>query len=169
MASKNPCNKSYDSQIYLTLVAVECESGSVDVKNPHRALSFAKRASTSASPLVLQLLTTAPPEAVGRTAASDSTAFTVSFSSALSLSIQELWPAGFRYLRPDSKHMVALGWDADCWPSASLRASLAWQALTAAELAFIFCRERDLCKGVLLFSVSGKQRKSAVNACVWGR
>lgn len=76
---------------------------------------------------------------------------------------------GFLYFRPDSEYTVALGWDADCWPSASLRASLAWEALTAAELAFIFCRERDLCKGVLLFSVSGKQRKSALNAGVCGR
>lgn len=147
----------------------ELHSGYADVKNPHKALSFAKRASTSDSPLVPWLLTAASLEAGGKAAGSHSTAFTVSFSNTLSLSIQELWLVGFLYLRPNSEHAVALGWDAHCWPSTSLRASLAWGALTAAELAFIFCRERDLCKGVLLFSVSGKQRKSGVNASVWER
>lgn len=142
---------------------IKCQSEYADVKNPHKALSFAKRASTSDSPLVLQLLSAASPE-VGWKAAG-STTLTVSLSNTLSLSSQELWPVGFLYLRPDSEHGATLGWDAACWPSASLRASLAWEGLTAAKLAFIFCRERDLCKGVLLFSVSGKQRKSSVCVC----
>lgn len=87
---KNTCHESFKSKSYLTLVAVECESEYADVKNPHKALSFAKRASTSDSPLVLQLLTAASLEAGGKAAGSDSTASTVSFSNTLSLSIQEL-------------------------------------------------------------------------------
>lgn len=133
-------------------------------KNPYKALSFAKRASTSDSPLVLQLLTTAPLEVTWKAGGSVSISIffsatlTISFSITLSLSSQELWPAGFLYLRPDSEHTATLDRAVDGWPSGSLWASLAWGAFTTAELAFIFCRERDLCKGVLLFSVSGKQQ-----------
>lgn len=139
---------------------------------PHKALSFARRASTSDSPLVLQLLTAAPMEVSWKAGGSASTSIffsatlTVSLSITLSLSSQELWPGGILYLRPDSEHAATLDRAADGWPSGSLWASLAWGAFTTAELAFIFCRERDLCKGVLLFSVSGKQINKAVSTTV---
>lgn len=156
-------NEWPESTFLVTWGVVKGESDHADVI-PHKALSFANRASTSDSPLVLQL-SAASPE-VGRKAAGSGSA---SLSDALSLSSRDLWPIGLLTLRPGSEHVEALGRHGAGWPSASLRASLAWEALTAAALAFIFCRERDLCRGVLLFSVRAKQRKRALNAGVWGR
>lgn len=138
-----------------------CEMGT----KPYKALSLAKRASTSDSPLVLKLLTAASAEVDRKaggsapTCTSFSDTLTVSLSISRSLSRQEAWPMGFLFLWPNSGHTAALGQAADGWPSGSLRASLAWGAFTAAETPPIFSRERDLWIGVLMFSVSGNQEK----------
>lgn len=138
----------------------------------HKALSFAKRVSTSDSPLVVQLLTAALLEVSWKAVGSPSTSFsfsvalTISLSITLSLSSEELWPWGYLYLRPDSEYTATLGWDRDCWASGSLSASLAWVAFITAEPALIFCRERDLCNGALMFSVSGKQTNFSKHCCV---
>lgn len=140
---------------------------------PHKALSLARSASTSDSPLVLQLLTAAPVEegwkagGCASTSTSFSLSLTVSLSTTLSLSSPYLWPGVFLYLLPDSAHTAALALAADGWPSDSLWASLAGEAFTTAEPTFIFCRERDLCKGALLFSVSEKQTKQWAQLWEW--
>lgn len=142
----------------------------------HNARSLARRASTSDSTLVSQLLR-AGPEGDGRTAETSasspapfSAALTVSgSSSSLSLSDPQLWPGVFLDLLPDCEQPTALALAADGWPSYSLRASLAGGAFVATKLAFTFCRERDLCKGALLFSVCGTktQAEQWVQQWVW--
>lgn len=138
----------------------------------YKALSLARSASTSDSPLVLQPLTAAPEEDSWkvRGAASTCTSFTAGLTA--SLSSPELWPGLFLHLRPASEHTAALVLAADGWPPGSLWTSLAGGAFGAAEPTFIFCRERDLCKGAL-FSVSEKQRQRSEHNCdnktrVWG-
>lgn len=141
----------------------------------HKARSLARRASTSDSTLASQQLG-AGPEDDDRTSASSSASFpgplTVSASSSLSRSDPQLGPGVFLDLLPGCEQPNALALAADGWPSDSLRASLAGGAFVATELAFTFCRERDLCKGALLFSV-WKNTSQAVSTTVsmraeWG-
>lgn len=127
----------------------------------YKALSFANKASTSDSPLALG--SAAPVDHVWEAGGSLSSPFLISvaFESSLngtrSLCDTWAWPGVFLYPCLPSEHKAALAGAAE---AALLSDSVGGEALTAAEPAFTFSRERDWGKVAFLFSVKGRGKKT---------